>query len=300
MRSVLKAGALLQMGLLLGSARAESQELSVPLTIVRNEARASFELPGGIGADVTISFEDVIGLHSRSIVLLVNIIDPTDPGLLDQLGALLTIPPPTSPLGIPLGPVTYLREITIPAAFPVILRIEATDSSQLSFSGIASVSIHTHNLELDRAVPLALFKSHDGGPFQDVMTTEGRGSYRAGGGGGDFSEFMIVVDRRAIDTVIEAKFAALQSLLTDHGGSMPPLVAEALQAKFNLAHSLYAAGATRLAILEMRLFSRYVGEHSGEQIPDVWRANCGSVNVAGRLRGAADTLRFSLDRKASR
>jgi hypothetical protein len=270
------------------------------LTISRNEARGSFELPGGLGADVTISFEDVIGLHSRSIVLLVNVVDPTDPGLLDQLGPLLSIPPPTSPLGLPLGPETFLREITIPAAFPVILRIEATDSSQLSFSGTASVSIHTHNLELESAVPLALFKSHDGGPFQDVMTTEGRGSYRAGGGGGDFSEFLIVVDRRAIDTVIQAKFAALQSLLTDHGDSMPPLVAEALQGRFNLARSLYDAGATRLAIVEMRLFSRYVLEHSGEQIPDVWRANCGSLNVAGRLRGAADTLRFSLDRKASR
>ena len=50
----------------------------------------------------------------------------------------------------------------------------------------------------------------------------------------------------------------------------------------------------------MRAFSRYVKDHSGEEIPDVWRANCSPVvNVAGLLRSAADTLRFSLNRKIS-
>ena len=50
----------------------------------------------------------------------------------------------------------------------------------------------------------------------------------------------------------------------------------------------------------MTAFSRYVKAHSGEDIPDVWRANCSPlVNVAGLLRSGADTLRFSLDRKLS-
>ena len=40
--------------------------------------------------------------------------------------------------------------------------------------------------------------------------------------------------------------------------------------------------------------------HSGEEIPDVWQAASPTViNVAGLLRSAADTLKFSLDRKAS-
>jgi hypothetical protein len=48
----------------------------------------------------------------------------------------------------------------------------------------------------------------------------------------------------------------------------------------------------------IRDFSRYVKDHSGEEIPDVWRANCSPVvNVGGLLRSAADTLRFSLNRK---
>ena len=300
MRPILKASAVLHMGLLLlGAAAAESLEVSVPLTIVRNEARGSFELPGGFGADVTISFEDVVGLHSKSIVLFVSLVDPTDPALLDQLGALVPGSPPNSPGGLLGGVVNLVRQVTIPVAFPVLLRIEASESSQLSFEGIASVSIHTHNLELDRLIPFALFKSHDGAPFRDVMTTEGRGSYRAGGGGGDFSEFLIVIDRRPIDTVIQGKFAALDAAIADHASLMPPAIVDALEAQVANARTLHDGGALRQAIFQLRAFSRYVSDHGGEDIPNVWRANCGSVNVAGRLRGAADTLRFSIDRKLS-
>jgi hypothetical protein len=50
----------------------------------------------------------------------------------------------------------------------------------------------------------------------------------------------------------------------------------------------------------MGAFSRYVETHSGQEIADVWGAHCGGVNIAGALRSAADTLKFSLDRKASR
>jgi hypothetical protein len=149
-------------------------------------------------------------------------------------------------------------------------------------------------------VPLALLKAHDGGPFLDITANEGRGSYRAGGGGGDFSEFLIVVDRRPIDEVIQGKFNLLQGLLVEHQGVIAPAVFDVLQQRFNQARDLYLAGALQLAIAEMRAFSRYVSSRSGTDIPDVWRANCGgTANVAGLLRGSADTLRFSLDRKAS-
>ena len=36
---------------------------------------------------------------------------------------------------------------------------------------------------------------------------------------------------------------------------------------------------------------------SGSAIPDLWRSARDSVNVAGLLRGAAETLRFSLNQK---
>jgi hypothetical protein len=37
-----------------------------------------------------------------------------------------------------------------------------------------------------------------------------------------------------------------------------------------------------------------VKQQSGANIPDVWQASGSLVNVAGALRGAADTLKFSL------
>jgi hypothetical protein len=81
---------------------------------------------------------------------------------------------------------------------------------------------------------------------------------------------------------------------------MPPDVESALQAQLSQARVLYQSGAIWDAIEGMTAFSRYVKDHSGAEIPDVWRANCSPVvNVAGLLRTAADTLRFSLDRKIS-
>jgi hypothetical protein len=161
--------------------------------------------------------------------------------------------------------------------------------------------LHTHNLHLDPNVPFSLLKSPDGGPFKDITKSEGRGSYRDDGSGGDFSEFLIVVDFRDIDSVIAGKFDDLQALLTNNADSISPDVLATLQSNLSDARTLYQSGAIRQAIVAMTVFSRYVKAHSGEDIPDVWRANCSPlINVAGLLRSGAETLRFSLDRKLGR
>ena len=291
MRSVVNVGAAVLSAVVLfsgGASRAFAQ-VPFPLTVSGNEARAVVELPGGIGAEVTIAFDQVVGLNTRSLEVVATLVDPLDLGLLNRLPADAT------------GLLDPIRLVTIPAAFPVLLRIGPSASSALSFAGMYSISLYTHNLQLDPEVPLALYKAHDGGPFEDITVTEGRGSYRAGGGGGDFSEFLIVVDRRPIDTVIGIKFDALESLLATHAHTMTEATALLLQGRLAVARTLYASGATVLAIVEMKAFSRTVVGRSGEDIPDVWRANCPpGANVAGLLRAAADTLRFSLDRKAGR
>jgi hypothetical protein len=280
-----------------------SAQVPVPLSISGNVARGWIELPGGIGAELTITFETVVGLHAGALEVTATLVNPTDPALLARLpGAVpLLPPPPTGGLGglLPLPPPPP-PPVSIPASFPVLLRVSPTDSSLLAFSGLYTISLYTHNLQLDPAVPLALYKSPDGGTFRDITATEGRGSYRAGGGGGDFSEFLIVVDRRAIDLVIIEKFVALDVLLLEHGTSIPPTVLTSLLQRLLRARSFFDAGATVAAVWEMGAFSRYVAAHSGDEITDVWRANCGGTDVAGLLRSAADTLKFSLDRKAGR
>jgi hypothetical protein len=272
-------------------AAAASAQVAVPLTVTRDEARGAFDI-GGIGAELTLTFEETVGLHAAALEVTATVVNPLDPDLLSRL------PPPVAvPLGNLLG--TGLEPVvTIPTAFPVLLRIGPSATSPLSFSGIYTLSLHTHNLHLDRSVPFALFKAHDGGPFQDILSTEGRGSYRAGGGGGDFSEFLIVIDLQPIDAVIAGKFDALSALLAEHDGEIAPPAAAALAAILDQARALYLAGALGPAKAQVKAFSREVVRRSGEEIPDVWRAGCSlPVNVAGRLRSAADTLRFSIDRK---
>jgi hypothetical protein len=268
--------------------------ITVTLSISDNEAQGSFEFEGtGIGADLTIAFENAIGLVPAALDVTAAIVNPLDGNLLGRL--------PGPGLGIP-------------AAFPVLLRIGPSATSALSFAGVYTVSLHTHNLQLDPHVPLSLFKSYrppeaegcptHACPFQDITKWEGRGSYRDDGSGGDFSEFLIAVDVRPLDTmngvigVIPGKFNDLQGTLTEYADSMPPTVLEELQVNLTEARTHYNDGDIRRAIREMRAFSRFVKKHSGEEIPDAWRAGCAPVdNVAGLLRSEADTLRFSLDRK---
>lgn len=262
--------------LVLCAATAASAQTPISLTVSGNEARGTVELPGGIGATLTIAFEEVVGLNPLALDVWASLVVSTDLALLSRLPAL----------------------VSVPGAFPVLLSIEPSASSALSFAGVAKVELYTHNLLLDPSVPLALNKASAGGTFRDVTTSEGRGSYRVSGSTGDFSEWLIVIDTRPIDAIIMEKFDALQAALTEHAASMPATVAEALQARLSQARLFYESGARLAAIGELVAFSAQVKAHSGGDIPDVWRAHDTTrVNVAGLLRSSAGTLRFSLDRK---
>lgn len=286
MRSVAKATVCLALG---GASLALAQT-PIPLSVSGNEARGTIEL-GGIGAELTIAFESAVGLTPAALDVLASLVDPLDPTLLGRLN-------PGEVSSTPLEGLSGGPQVGIPAAFPVLLRIAPSETSSLSFAGVATVSLHTFNLHLDPAVPLALFKAPAGGLFRDNTAWEGRGSYRVGGSEGDFSEFLIVIDNRPIDTVIVEKFGALQAILTENSSLMPVPVAGTLQTILSEARTQYDLGTIPAAIAEMKAFSNYVKAHSGNEIPDVWRANCTTaINLAGLLRSGAATLAFSLDRK---
>ena len=280
MRHVMTVTRLASVACLLASAPGVFAQANIPLTVSGNEATGVIQLPGGVGADLTITFEEVEELNPAALQVSASLVGPLQlPALLARLGG---------------GGL-----ISLPSAFPVLLQIEPSPSSQLSFTGTVAVSLHTHNLNLLPTLPLALHSAPLGGPFRQIIQSEGIGSYRAGGTGGGFSEFVIVLDLRPIDTVISGKFDAAEALLDDHAPSIPGAVLSQLEAALSQARTTYEAGATVTAIEQVTAFSDIVLAHSGD-IPDVWQANNPSVvNVAGLLRAAADTLRFSLIRKAS-
>ncbi len=267
----------------------------VPLTISGNEARGHFDLPGGIAGDLSIAFEQVVGLNEDALDVSARLVSPADSAILSRLP----------------GP-----GVSVPEAFPVMIRIEPTEWSALTFAGVVTVSIHTHNLVLVANSPLALYSGPRDGPLHDITRFVGIGSYRAGGSGGGFSEFMIVADSRPLDTILAEKFNILEATLNedlvsrseelavmtgDSARAQRALirvetVAE-VQRRIGQARTQYGAGATVSAIAEVVGLMDYIKLRSGDAIFDVYRANDDSrVNVAGRRRAAADTLRFSLEK----
>ena len=264
--------------LVLALASDASAQTPVHLTISGNEAKGSFYLQGGFAADLSISFEGVVGLNEDALDVSARLVDPLDSVILSRLP----------------GP-----NVRVPEAFPVLIRIEPTPSSALTFAGVVSVSLHTHNLVLLANSPLVLYSGPVDGPLHDITRSVGIGSYRAGGSGGGFSEFMIVADTRPIDTIIAEKFDILDAQLNDdlvrmNGDPVRVDTVNELRLRLSQARTLYGTGATAAAITEVTGFLDYLKPKRGTVIPDVWRAHDSRLNVAGLRSAAAETLRFSL------
>jgi hypothetical protein len=260
---------------LIGHAGVAHAQSTFPLTVSGRTATAVIDLPGGYAADLTLEFDDVVELHSGALELTARVLSPFD---------VLALQP-----RLPAG-----AAATIPPTFPVLFQIEPTPSSALALSGVVTISLHTHNLTLDVALPWGLYSASAGGPFRDITQSVGIGSYRVDGSTGGFSEFVLAADQRPLPTIIGQKFDALQGALTQHASSIAPSALAALQSQLNLAESLYTFGLVKLAIAVIGGFSYFVDQQSGSGIPDVWRAHDDAVNVAGILRERATTLRFSL------
>ncbi len=248
----------------------------VDVVIEGNEIRAGVSLPGGIGADLTIGFEQVVGLTEANVGLSASLADLTDPDLLSRLGSL-----------------------SIPVAFPLLLRIEPPSDGGLSFSGVTWISLHTHNLIFVPNTPLRLYAAPLGGRFEDITESVGMGSYRARGCKGSFSEFLILVDLRPLPIAIKEKLDRLDRVLDENEERIDPAVFTQLTTLAGQIRSAYTAGQTTLAITRTESFANLVKANSGTAIPNVWRSSHDLVNVAGLLRSAAMTLRFSLNLKSN-
>lgn len=243
----------------------------VDLVIQGNEVRAGISLPLNITADLKITFEQAEGLSAESIGLSALLVNPIDPQLLARL-----------------------QDALIPGAFPVLLRIQPPAAGGLSFQGVTTIELHTHILPFTVNTPLRLFAASEGGRFQDITAYVGMGSYRCRGRKGDFSEFLIVADLRRVNRVIAQKLDHLDQLLADHEAQIAAPVFSELTALAASIRSKHSAGQTQAAIAKTEEFVALVEAHSGADIPDVWRAARDVDNVAGRLRAAGETLRFSL------
>jgi hypothetical protein len=240
---------------------------------------AKVRLPLGLGADLAVGFEQSVGLTPSNLGLAASLLDSADlPALQSRLPGAL---------------------VSVPSGFPVLLTIEPPAGGGLSFSGVASIELYTHELVYVPGSPLRLFAAPLGGAFHDITATNSSGSYRVRGHKGDFSELVIVVDTRPVDTVIAAKFTRLDGDLTGYGSAIAPAVYAQLVTLLDEADTAYQSNDLVTAIAKVEAFADAVESASGTGVPDVWRSARDLTNVAGKLRAGASTLRFSLTLKAN-
>lgn len=254
-----------------GQAHAQTVDVSID----GNEANARIELIGTLTADLTIRFENAVGLTEQSLGLSVSQVDPLSLALLGRL------PDPTS--------------ISIPSGFPLMITIDPPENGGLSFEGIAEVEIYTTALHYTPLTPLRLFKSTGGAPFRDITAQNSAGSYRVRGSGGQWSDFLIVSDTRPLTTAIDEKFANLQETLTATSGDIDAGVFATLQALVDDAEGRWLSADAPGAVQKLVELDAEIraGADAGK-IPNVWRSARDLENAAGMLRARAATLKFSL------
>ncbi len=248
----------------------------VTVTVSGATVEAVIALPGGIEADLSLEFESVVGLSASSIGLSAELVNPLDPDLVARLAD--------------------VDDVTIASAFPVLIEVEPPATGPLSFTDVVELELHTHNLSYSANSPLRLVKASLGGPFEDITSWSGSGSYRVGGNEGGFSQFLIVADLRPVADVIDLKFARLQDKLDANAADIDAEVLADLQSALDEAWSWRLSLDFVEAAATIANFIKVVESNSGSAIPNVWRSSRDLVNVAGELRGAAGTLRFSLNR----
>ena len=245
----------------------------VDVQVGDKEVNATIQVDSVYQASLRISFENVIGLTPAAISITAVPVDPKNVALLSRFGS--------APL------------FSVPGLFPVIINVSPTPQSTLSFTGAVDIELSTSNLAFDSK--LRLFKSPNGGNFDDITNFAGIGSYRVRGTSGGFSDFIIVTDLRTNGQAIDSKFTRLQYFLSTHASRIEVTTAQNLQSKLDSARASYQSGSKTEAINYLQSFIDDIKADAGQNIPNTYRANdLNTVNIAGELRSHADTLIFSL------
>jgi hypothetical protein len=250
------------------SARAV-EPLSV--SVADRELTAQLQVPGGYAAELTLRFENVVGLSKDSLDISAETVSLLDTSLLQRLSG--------------IG--------SIPMGFPMLLAIEVDPASGFSFSGTVDIELYTHDLKFVPGMPLRLYSAAHGGTFHDITVSNEGGSYRSGGTKGNFSDFIIALDLRPPQQAAGDKLQRLRSLLDQYSADLDASIYADLSGRLSEVETAYAANSLVTAVRYTEAFADAVKNY-GADIPNVWGAAHDLDNISGELRAAAGTLRFSL------
>ncbi len=260
--------------ILLAQAVSTDAQTTIETSVDDNRLEAVIELTDGVSADLSITFENALGLNSKSLGLSAEIIDLTDPNIINRLPDSLNV--------------------TLNAGFPMLITIEPPADQGFSFSGVATIDIHTHNLEYTANTPLRFMKAPLNGQFKDFTMTVGSGSYRARGTTGKFSQFLIAADTRPLQSVIADKYSRLENELINAQTELTLAVYNQLSQ--HMSQIEQAINSEDFAHADTLLGDFIKAVKQEPSIPNVWRSSRDLNNIAGELVAHSQTLRFSLRR----
>jgi hypothetical protein len=249
----------------------------VTVSVSGNTAVAQISLAGGVGADLTLTFQNAQNLSATSLGVSASVVNPVDATLLARL---------------PAG-----AGLSIPTAFPVLISVSPPALGGLSFSNGVAVEVHTHNLSFTQNSPFRLYKAPAGGSFYDITSEVASGSVRTRGTTGGFSDFLIVVDAGSAADTAEDQYDFLEARADTSAVSSGARAA--LLADLAASRSAFDAGNYALAGTRLATFRTDLAGYAGNGVPNVWRAARDLDNIAGDLLAESASLQFTLARLAS-
>lgn len=277
---------------------------TVSVSVVGNQAFAQISLPGGLGtvdADVTITFDAPVNLTPDELNLSASVVDPNDAALLARL-------PGCAPLCVALDPAFPLMVTVEPLAVPWLyhsgFETGETTPGLLGFANTYEIEIHTPDLDCSAAAvgdpcpatAYRLFKAPVDGAFADYSDDVLKGSVRARGRDGAFSQFLIVADTRTTLSVEQEKALRLEARINSATLDDPlrtELLGELAQVQ---VAALDDPVDYTLAIADLDVLIGTVSANAGSAIANLWSADHSVVNDAGEIEGLAQTLRYTLVR----
>ncbi|HEY6940202.1 DUF6689 family protein [Dokdonella sp.] len=278
----------------------------VDVEVIGNTAHATILLEDALGtpydAEVTIVFDTPTNLSPRSLNLGAALFDPDNaPAITNHLPAGLSIDP-AFPMLVTVEPPGA------PALFTSGFEPSEDGTGVLSFRNTYDIEVHTHRLAYEPNSRYRLLKAPIGGDFADVTEDVLKGSARARGRGGAFSQFVVGSDANnsglgEVLVVILPKSTALTLRLTTAildnllRGELTALLTNVIAA-IGTAVLDPVLGCTN-AIAPLDDLIADIEAHAGIDIANLWRGQRDVVNDAGELSSLARTLRFSLLRCAS-
>lgn len=261
----------------------------VVVTIIDGrKAKADITLPNPGGGNYTAEFEiefEADGIQNLTVECIGITADVLDASEIADIEGRL-------PHGIdpPLQQTQF-----IDAAFPVRVTVEPPAGCGLAFRNGYDVSIDTEDLVYVPSSKYRMMKAPIGQAFQYVTGAVTAGSVRVRGGGGGFSEFVLIRDdapKYAEDCNTEYDY--VESRLRT--AALSPTARRTLEIDIARSRAAYEAGDFATAIALLAPFDGHCVEYAGEGLPNQWRSQRDRDNVEGDIVGRGDNLRFMMGR----